>query len=89
MSTKSSIKSRAQSEGMPGFHLYEDACDRFGLDEDVEPPVYLSLEGVAVQLETLGNGGAAVTVAIPRELARELGLLPKANGEHLPFGQTR
>lgn len=79
MSTKSSIKWRDQSEGRPGFHLYDDATDSLSKDEGTEPLVYLSLEGVAVQLETLADGGATVTVAIPRELARELGLLPKAN----------
>lgn len=84
MSTKSSIKWRDQSEDTPGFHLYEDVSDSLSRDEGFEPPVYLSLEGVAVvQLETLATGGAAVTVAIPRELARELGLLPKQTGKGL------
>jgi len=83
VSTKSSIRWRDQSEGSPGFHLYEDASDSFGKDEAFEAPIYLTLESVEVQLETLANGGATVTVAIPRELAIELGLLPKQTGKGL------
>jgi len=77
MSTKSSIKWRDHTAAQPGFHLYEDVMDSFGAQEcDPEPPVYLCLEGLQVQLETNLEGGATVTVAIPREMARELGLLP-------------
>ena len=76
MSTKSSIKCRNTTEGQPGFHLYDDVTDAFcAQDGDPEPPVYLCLEGVQVQLETLPEGGATVTVTIPREMARVLGLL--------------
>jgi len=77
MSTKASIKWRAHVEGRPGFHLYEDTNDNLCDDDDFEPPVYLTIEGVDVKMETLSNGGARVTVTLPRELARELGLLPK------------
>ena len=77
MSTKSSIKWRHSTEAQPGFHLYDDVMDSFGAqDGDPEPPVYLCLEGLQVQLETLHAGGATVTVTIPREMARALGLLP-------------
>ena len=77
MSTKSSIKGRDHTAGQPGFHLYDDVMDSFGAqDGDPEPPVYLCLEGLQVQLETHLEGGATVTVAIPREMARALGLLP-------------
>ncbi len=77
MSTKSSIKWRESTESQPGFHLYEDVMDSFcAHDGDPEPPVYLCLEGLQVQLETLPAGGATVTVTIPREMARVLGLLP-------------
>jgi hypothetical protein len=77
MSTKSSIKCRDHTAAQPGFHLYEDVMDSFGAQEgDTEPPVYLQLDGLQVQLETHQEGGAIVTVAIPREMARLLGLLP-------------
>ena len=76
MSTKVSIKRRAQEGGQPGFHLDEDVFDEMGATEGTEQPVYLRLDGVAVELRTLEGGGASVTVALPRELARELGLLP-------------
>ena len=73
MSTKCGIKFRS-SEGRPGFHLYEDG---FGLwPGAAEPPVYLHLDGVAVQLETKSCGGVSVTVELPQEMARALGLLP-------------
>ena len=77
MSTKSSIKGRDHTEAKPGFHLYDDVMDSFGAQAgDPDPPVYLCLEGLQVQLETHQEGGATVTVAIPREMARLLGLLP-------------
>lgn len=76
MSTKASIKWRHQAAGLPGFHLYDDVLDSFGSETNGEPPVYLRLDGVAAQMETLPTGGAAVTVVLPREAARELGLLP-------------
>jgi len=38
-------------------------------------PVYLRLEGVQVHLETLDRGGAVVTISIPEETAKELGLI--------------
>lgn len=76
MSTKVSIKSRYPTSGLPGFHLYEDVLDTLGAYSTAESPVYLRLDGVAAQLETLGSGGASVTVALPREIARELGLVP-------------
>ncbi len=61
MSTKVTIKHRHPVANRPGFHLYDDVFDDFGDDPDIEAPVYLKLEGVAVE---------------PRELARELGLVP-------------
>jgi hypothetical protein len=84
MSTKASIKSCVRTDQQPGFHLYDDVLDDFGArDGAPEPPVYLRLDGVSVQLETLNSGGASVTVAIPREMARELGLLPLEDGRRL------
>ena len=81
MSTKSSLRSRSQTKERPGFHLYDDVLDELAAnDGGPETPAYLRLDGVSVQLETLSSGGASVTVALPRELARELGLLPPMNG---------
>lgn len=77
MSTKISIKSRVRTDEQLGFHLYDDCLDDFGAGDGAPvPPVYLRFDGVPVQLQTLNSGGAIVTVAMPRALARELGLLP-------------
>ncbi|MEO6145902.1 MAG: hypothetical protein ABIT70_02395 [Sulfuriferula sp.] len=70
MSTKMSIKWKEQTVDGPGYHLYDDVLDR---EDDM--PVYLRLDGVQVELET-SDGGATVTIALPRSTARELGLLP-------------
>jgi hypothetical protein len=81
MSTKSSIKARHSTSEQPGFHLYTDVLDSLDVrDGAPEPPVYLRLDGVAAQLETLNSGGATVTVVLPRGMARELGLLPLEDG---------
>jgi hypothetical protein len=69
MSTKSSIKWNLA--GDVGYHLYTDVFDGFDSDD---PPVYLQLNGVHVELATMENG-ASVTVTIPAAIARELGLL--------------
>lgn len=73
MSTKSSIKWKDHTEDGPGYHLYDDCLDDF--DGSQEPPVYLRPDGMPVELATC-DGGASVTVTIPRAVARELGLLP-------------
>ncbi len=74
MSTKSSIKWKEHTEDGPGYHLYDDFLDRF--NDDTEPPVYLRLDGVHVELMTFTDvAGASVTVRLPRAMARELGLL--------------
>lgn len=75
MSTKCSLKWKEQTDGAPGYHLYDDALDDFSIVGEGEPPVYLRLDGVHVELETLDGGGASVTFSIPRATARELGLL--------------
>ena len=81
MSTKVTMKWRAQTVSQPGFQLYEDVMDSFGDDADRQnAPVYLRLEGVALDLHTLEGGGACVTVVLSRELARELGLLQIPSG---------
>jgi len=69
MSTKSSIKYQKDTIDGPSFHLFEE-CHDAGPDR----PVYLELSGVQVELETQ-TSGAMVTVRIPREWARALGLL--------------
>jgi hypothetical protein len=82
MSTKVSIKHRGPTNTQPGYLLYDDVLDTFGQDDaQPEPPVYLRLDGVSVLLETLSRGGASVTVTLPREIARELGLLPQRNAD--------
>lgn len=84
MSTKSSVKARSRTSERPGFHLYDDVLDSLDArDGAPEPPVYLRLDGIAAQLETLNSGGATVTVALPREMARELGLLTLEDGRRL------
>lgn len=75
MSTKVSIAARIATPSAPGFHLYWDCVDELVAASEDEVPVYLHLAGVAVELQTMENGGASVTVKLPRELARELGLL--------------
>lgn len=77
MSTKNPIKWKASEPGLPGFQVFTDVTEEWGLAADEEAPVYLQLEGVAVQLETLANGGATVSVRLPAQTARELGLIPK------------
>lgn len=76
MSTKVTLKWRDHAAGEAGFHLFWDALDSFLSDDEAARPVYLQLDGVDVRLHTLGTGGASVLVAIPRDLAHELGLLP-------------
>lgn len=79
MSTKVSMKQRSRTAQHPGFHLYEDVLDDLAVGAvggAGESPVYLRLDGVAAELQTLSSGGVSVTVELPRETARVLGLLP-------------
>lgn len=75
MSTKVTIAMSERAQGQPSFVLYEDVLDSLGATETDAQPLYLRLVGVSVELETLAEGGATVTVALPRKLAGELGLL--------------
>ena len=75
MSTKCSLKWKEQTEDAPGYHLYDDALDALCDAGDGEQPVYLRLDGVHVELETLVAGGVSVTFSLPRATARELGLI--------------
>jgi hypothetical protein len=72
MSTKCSIKWDKAGDGV-GYHLYTDVMDTH---DEGEPPVYLELNGVRAEMYTLENG-ASVTVTIPADIARALGLLPQ------------
>lgn len=78
MSTKCTIAYRYETDDEPGFHLYEDCLD---IDDGAGMPVYLRLDGIHTELETR-NGGATVTVKLPREMAQTLGLVktPKTDG---------
>lgn len=83
MSNKVTIRSSSPTEGTPGFHLFEDAVEVMTAADGAEPPVYLLLQGVQAELQTLEGGGALLTVSLPRSVARELGLIPfkPASGE--------
>jgi hypothetical protein len=77
MSTKFTLKSQHRDGNEPSFHLYHDVFEEWACEADgSEPPVYLCLEGVEVELQTVRQGGATVTVKIPRATARALGLVP-------------
>ena len=76
MSTKVTIRRRERSKSHPGFHIYDDVLDAFGEhDDERQTLIYLRIEGVGLVVETLTDGGAVVTIALPREVARDLGLL--------------
>lgn len=76
MSTKTTLKHRMPEPGKPSFHLFEDCLDRW-LEEDQEDcPVYLSIDGIQAEM-SVSEAGARVELTLPRELARELGLIPR------------
>jgi hypothetical protein len=77
MNTRVSIKYRDRTANQPGFELYDDVLD-IPVEDGDETPVYLQLDGVAAQMETMQGGNACVTITLPRKTARELGLLPEA-----------
>lgn len=74
MSSKVTLKWQDQTETTPGFQVYEDVLDTFG-DDSKLAPIYLTLDGVDVELETTRKGKARVTVELPRETAIQLGLI--------------
>jgi hypothetical protein len=55
MSTTISI-ARSAPPAEPGFHVYQDCLDEMAAGEG-KPPVYLRLNGVAVELQTSSSGG--------------------------------
>jgi hypothetical protein len=75
MSTKSTIKHHEDSPeaGGGGFHLYRDC-----FDED-NSYVYLEIDGVSFEAASAdlssGRGLSSITVRLPEEWARKLGLI--------------
>lgn len=78
MSTRVPFAQRPREAGKAGFCLYEDVLDEMAAENGgPEAPVYMKLEGVRVLVETTMDAcGATLTMTLPRELARELGLVP-------------
>lgn len=78
MSTRVPFAWRQYESGKAGYCLYEDVLDEMAAESGgPEAPIYLQLEGVQVSVETMNTGGAALTVTLPRELAKALGLVPE------------
>ena len=75
MSTRASIKWRAQEGTVPGYHLYDDLTDGLDGTPQEETPVYLALGGVVIADLGTHENGTDVTIQMPREMARALGLL--------------
>ncbi|WP_416761837.1 hypothetical protein ACNI65_06230 [Roseateles sp. So40a] len=75
MSTKVTLKQRKQDGSTPGFRLYRDVLDEFGVEHHDLAPIFLQLTGVQAQIETMATGGAKVLLTLPHGLARELGLM--------------
>ncbi|MFC0398810.1 hypothetical protein [Paraburkholderia rhizosphaerae] len=88
MSTKASIKWRDKTADQPGFHRYHDVLEELFGGED-ETAIYLQLDGVQLQLETICDGHVSVTMELPRETARVLGLLSDAAVESGNIGSLR
>lgn len=66
MSTKSSLAHHDSENGQPSWHLYEEVFEA-GV-------VYLELRGVSVELSVREQGSADVSLRLPIETARQLGL---------------
>lgn len=77
MSTKTTIKAKWSTPTTSGFHIYRDAYPVEVPKGAGECAVILELEGVSIlEMQTfLGDEGASVTVALPAQLARDLGLI--------------
>ena len=75
MSTKSTMKIHWDDLSHEGFHLYEECFD------DGTGPVYLELNGCDFTATSKGECGLPnIEIAIPRNLATAMGLLPKPQG---------
>lgn len=74
---------RPKPIGLPTqLHLCHDGLNDFTeAGRSTAAPVYLTLERVDVELRTLPSGGATVTLSIPRDVARELGMVPSESRE--------
>ena len=70
MSTRTTLKYRAQTEEMPGYHIFEDV-----MDIGDNRPIYLRLDGVEIEDLYTSENGTGVTVRLPKELAQAMGLL--------------
>ncbi len=82
MRTKFTLRSQGRCGDEPGFQLYHDLFEEIACEgSGSEPPVYLCLEGVEVELHTIRQGGATVTVKLPRATARALGLVPETSAQ--------
>lgn len=94
MSTKITILSLgangATATGVagPGVHLWEDAMDTLDDSTPEDSPVYLQLERVEVKALATLKQGASLTVALPRALARQMGLLPSDRAAAGPRGRV-
>lgn len=79
MSSKETIKFRDRTANQPGFHVYVDLLDGDFADlvEADELPVYVQFDGVSINLQVTQPQSASVTVVLPRETARALGLVPQ------------
>ncbi|MGF6965753.1 hypothetical protein OKW43_002781 [Paraburkholderia sp. WC7.3g] len=73
MSTKATLSHHVSTAGEPSWHLYEEVFE--------EGVVYLELRGVNVELSTLEKGGVIVTIRLPTETARQLGLHTQVEAE--------
>ncbi|MCX5591922.1 hypothetical protein [Alcaligenes endophyticus] len=67
MSTKNTLAYHDSNDDTPSWHLYEDVFD--------EEAVYLSLEGVAIELTAREAGSSTITLRLPQKTATQLGLL--------------
>lgn len=68
MSTKVTIKSSSRSEPHPGCHIFHDVLDEFGSRDEGETPIHQRIDGGAVELQALVEGGSSVTITLPREV---------------------
>lgn len=66
MSTKATLALHHSDGNFPSWHFYEEVFE--------SGVVYLELRGVAVDLVTRESGGADLTLRLPLETARQLGL---------------
>ena len=71
MSTRATLNMQWSDQAHEGFHLFEEAFD------GGKGTVYLELNGCHITASSGENGIPNIEIAIPRELATAMGLLPK------------